>query len=55
MGLSSWEQYTIGFGPEGKFALMKFCLSFSLLKVNVGLVFRVTNTLFALTLVVPNW
>ena len=55
LGLSFWEQYTVGLGPDGKLAFMKFCLSFSFLKVKVGFVINVTNTLFVFTFAEPDW
>lgn len=45
----------VGFGPEGKVAWMKLCISVGFAKVKVWLVLRVMNTLLELMLVVPSW
>jgi hypothetical protein len=47
-------QYTVGFTPVGKVAVMKFCMSVGLEKVKVGFVFKVINTLFEFILVLPD-
>ena len=44
----------MGLGPDGKLDLMKFCLSFSSLKVKVGFVIKVMNTLFVFTFALPD-
>lgn len=45
----------MGLAPEGNSALIKLCMSVGLLKVKVGLVLRVTNTLFEFMVALPDW
>lgn len=44
----------MGLGPDATVVLMKFCISVGLSNVNVGLVFRDTNTLLLLMVTVPD-
>lgn len=52
-GDALWEQYTEGTVEFGKFVFMKLSISFWLAKVNVGLVLKVTKTLFILVFGLP--